>query len=164
MVEPRHAHLIPAKHVLRYLRDIVYYGLRYVMDCEFRLLGYSDSDWVGSVTYWKSTSGCCFSLGSNMISWFSRKQTSVALSMIEVEYSVASSACSEAMWLQKLLTGLFDLELDVTCIFYDNQSYKSYQRTLYFMTSISTSRLGIIMPEIWWKGEQWSSSMFPPIN
>ena len=43
----------------------------------------------------------------------------MALNMVEVEYIVACSACSEAVWLQKLLVGLFDLELDATCIFCD---------------------------------------------
>jgi hypothetical protein len=34
----------------------------------------------------------------------------------------AWSACGEAVWLQKLIAKLFDLELEETCIFYDNQS------------------------------------------
>jgi hypothetical protein len=34
----------------------------------------------------------------------------------------AWSACGEAVWLQKLMAELFDLELEETCIFYDNQS------------------------------------------
>jgi hypothetical protein len=57
-----------------------------------------------------------------MISWFSRKQTCVALSTVEAEYIAACSTCSEAVWLRKLLAGLFDLELEETCIFCDNQS------------------------------------------
>ena len=67
MVEPRHVHLIVATHVLRYLKGTIDYGLRYVAYYEFRLVGYIDLDWVGSVTDWKRTSGCCFSLGSAMI-------------------------------------------------------------------------------------------------
>ena len=35
MVEPRHVHLIATKHVLRYLKGTLDYGLRYVADCEF---------------------------------------------------------------------------------------------------------------------------------
>ena len=35
MVEPRHVHLIAAKHVLRYLKGTIDYGLRYVANCEF---------------------------------------------------------------------------------------------------------------------------------
>jgi hypothetical protein len=88
MVEPRHVHLIASKHVMRYLKGTIEYGMKYDADCEFRLHGYSDLDWVGSVTDHKSTSRCCFSLGLRMISWFSRKQTSVALSTTEAAYMV----------------------------------------------------------------------------
>ena len=56
----------------------------------------------------KSTSGYGFSLGSTMISWSCRKHTSVALSTVEVEYIAASDASREAVWLWKLLAGLFD--------------------------------------------------------
>jgi hypothetical protein len=56
------------------------------------------------------------------MSWFSRKQTSLALSTAEAKYIAACSASSEAMWLRKFLTGLFDLELKSICIWCDNQS------------------------------------------
>ena len=55
-----------------------------------------------------------------MISWFSRLQTSIALSTAEAEYIVACSACSEVVWLRKMLTGLFDPEIDVIDILCDN--------------------------------------------
>jgi hypothetical protein len=74
MVEPRRVHLMAEKHVLRYLKGTIDYGLRYVLDREIRLQGYADSDWVGSVADRKSTSGCCFSLGSTMISWLNRNR------------------------------------------------------------------------------------------
>ena len=57
-----------------------------------------------------------------MISWFNKKQISVALSTAKAEYIATCSASSEAMWLQKLLAGLFDLKLEATCIWCDNQS------------------------------------------
>jgi hypothetical protein len=104
MVEPRRVHLIATKHVMRYLKGTIDYGLRYASDREISLQGFTDSDWAGSVADWKSTYGCCFSMGSTMISWFSRKQTSVALSTTEAEYIAVCSASSEAVWLRKLLT------------------------------------------------------------
>ena len=104
MVDPRQVHLIAAKHVLRYLKGTIDYGLRYVADCEFRLVGYTDSDWVGSVTDQKRTSRCFFSLGSAVIAWCSWKQTSVALSTTEAEYIAACSTSSEVVWLQKMLS------------------------------------------------------------
>ena len=79
----RHVHLIAAKHVLRYLKGIVDYGLKYDANQNINLYGYVDLEWVGSTTDRKSTSGCCFNLGSSMISWFSRKQLCVALSTTE---------------------------------------------------------------------------------
>ena len=45
--------------------------------------GYVDSNWVGSATDRKITSGCYLSLRSGMISWFSKKKMGVALSTAE---------------------------------------------------------------------------------
>ena len=102
--------------MLRYLKGTIDYGLRYVVECEFRLVGYIDSDWAGSVTDRKSTSGCCFNLGSTVIAWCSKKQTSVALSSTEAEYIASCSTNSKVVWLRKMLSGLFDLQMDATCI------------------------------------------------
>jgi hypothetical protein len=57
-----------------------------------------------------------------MISWLSRKQTSMALNTAEAEYIAVSVASREVVWLQKLLAGIFDLELEATLIHCDNQS------------------------------------------
>ena len=86
------------------------------------LHGYTDVDWAGSVVDRKSTSGCCFNLGSASISWMSRKQKSVALSTAEAKYIAASMAYCEAIWLRKLFSELFGHVLDTTVILCDNQS------------------------------------------
>ena len=57
MVEPRHVHLIAAKHVLRYLEGTIDYFLIYVMDPSINLQGCVDLDWVGSVTDRNNTLG-----------------------------------------------------------------------------------------------------------
>jgi hypothetical protein len=59
---------------------------------------------------------------SAMISWQSRKQSSISLSTTEAEYIAACFASCEAIWLRKLLTGLFDLKMEATTILCDNQS------------------------------------------
>jgi hypothetical protein len=122
LVEPRHVHLVSAKHVMRYLKRTLDCGLIYDGDHDFRLSGDTDSNWAGSVSDRKSTSGCRFILGSAMISWQSRKQSSISLSAMEAKYIVACSANCEAIWLHKLFTGLFDLEMEATTILCDNQS------------------------------------------
>ena len=73
MTDPRNVHFITAKHILRYLKGTVDYGLKYKVDQKINLEGYVHSDWAGSAINRKTTSGCCFSMGSGVISWFSRK-------------------------------------------------------------------------------------------
>jgi hypothetical protein len=73
MEQPRQVHLVASKHVIRYLKGTLDFGLRYVTDHEFRLYGYLDSDWTDSIPDWKSTLTYCFSLGSSMVSWSNRK-------------------------------------------------------------------------------------------
>ena len=99
LTDLRRVHLVAAKHILRYLKGTIEYGLRYVTDQKINLHGYVDSSWGGSATDRKSTSGCCLSLGSGVISWFNKKQSSVALSTTEVEYVAACSTSCEAVWL-----------------------------------------------------------------
>ena len=68
LTDPRHVHLIAAKHFLRYLTGTVDYGLKYEPNQKIILEGYVDSDWVGSAIDRKSNLGCCFSMGSSVIS------------------------------------------------------------------------------------------------
>ena len=118
----RHVHLIAANHILRYLKGIVDYGIKYEVNRNINLEGYVDSDWVGSAIDRKSALGCCFSMVSGVISWFSRKQSYIALSIDEAEYVTTCSASCEVVWLRKLLSDLFNLQLDATCIYCNNQS------------------------------------------
>jgi hypothetical protein len=60
---PDSVHLVVAKHVMRYLKGTLDFGLCYNGDQDFRMIGYTDSDWVGSVSDRKSTLCYCFSLG-----------------------------------------------------------------------------------------------------
>ena len=83
LIDPRHVHLIAVNHILRYLRGIVDYGLKYEVNQKINLEGYVDSDWIGSAIDRKSTSGCCFIMGLGVISWFRMKQSYGALSIAE---------------------------------------------------------------------------------
>jgi hypothetical protein len=58
-----------------------------------------------------------------MTSWQRRKQSNIALSTTEVEYIASCSSSCEAIRLRKLLTGLFDMEMEATMILCDNQSF-----------------------------------------
>ena len=56
IVEPRHVHLVVAKHVMRYLKGTLNHGLRYESNGEIKLHGFTDSNWEGSYKDIKSTS------------------------------------------------------------------------------------------------------------
>jgi hypothetical protein len=88
-----------AKHVMRYLKGTIDYGLSYGGDLNFTLSGYTNADWAGSVYDRKITSRWCFNFGSAMILWKSRKQSSIALSIAEAEYIAACSTSCEAIWI-----------------------------------------------------------------
>ena len=122
LTDPRHVHLIVVKHILRYLKGTVDYGLKYEANQNINVEGYLDSYWASSSIDRKSTSGCYFSMGLGVISLFSRKQSYVALSTAKAEYVAACSASCEAVWLWNLLSDIFDPQLDATCIHCDNQS------------------------------------------
>ncbi|XP_073304624.1 uncharacterized protein [Primulina huaijiensis] len=56
---------------------------------EMSMVGFYDADWAGDLDDRKSTSGCCFYLDNNLISWHSRKQNCISLSTAESEYVAA---------------------------------------------------------------------------
>jgi hypothetical protein len=75
----------------------------YPKGCTFDLIGYSDSDYAGCKVDRKSTSGTCQFLGRSLVSWSSKKQTSVALSTAEVEYVAAGQCCAQLLWMRQTL-------------------------------------------------------------
>ena len=115
-------HLTAAKRVLRYIRGTIEYGVKFGRCQNFKLCGFSDSDWAGSVDDMKNTSGFCFNFGSGAFSWCSKKQEVVAQSTAEAEFIAATAAVNQALWLKKLMHDLNMEQKDNTEIFVDNQA------------------------------------------
>jgi len=76
-------HLRAAKRILRYVKGTVSYGVKFEKCQSFKLYGFSDSDWAGSLDDMRSTSGYCFNLGSGVFSWCSKKQEIVAQNLLQ---------------------------------------------------------------------------------
>jgi hypothetical protein len=87
-----------------------------------KLHGFTDAYWAGSPTDKKSTLGGIFSITYTVVSWYSMKQRFVALSSVEAKYMATSQAACEAIWMRKILVGLFGYHLDLTVIYCDNHS------------------------------------------
>ena len=103
MSGPFESNMKAAKRILRYVQETIDFGIHYIKHGSVKLVGYSDLDWGRNIDDRKSTSGKCFSLGSGMITWSSKKQSMVALSSIEAEYIAITSASAQALWLRKIL-------------------------------------------------------------
>ena len=119
--DPRECHLVAVKRILRYLVATPCFGLWYPKGSTFDLVGYSDSDYAGCKVDRKSTSGTCQFLGRSLVSWNSKKQTSVALSTAEAEYVAAGQCCAQLLWMRQTLRD-FGYNLSKVPLLCDNES------------------------------------------
>eukprot|EP00253_Pinus_taeda_P022908 PITA_22908 len=107
---PKESHLQEVKRIFKYLQGTQNFGLWYRRDTDLTLHAYTDVDWVGSIDDRKITSGGEFYMGSRLVSWFSKKQNSIALSTTEAKYVAASSCCTQLLWMMKTLQ-----DIQITC-------------------------------------------------
>ncbi len=122
MHSPTTHHFEAAKRILRYIAGTRDYGIWYTKSDNFVLQGFTDSDWAGAQDDRKSTTGNCFDLGSGLIAWMSKKQSTVALSSTEAEYVAASMAACQGIWLRRLLVDLGHEQKEATKLLCDNVS------------------------------------------
>ena len=97
---PRTSHRQAVKHIFRYLKFTLELGLLFSLGSSLSLRGFLDADFAGCWIDRKSTSGTYQFLGSSLVSWPSRKQSSVAQSTTKAEYVAAASCCSQLLWMK----------------------------------------------------------------
>jgi len=126
LANPSEEHLTAAKRILRYVRGTKDYTLTLGPSTEgsFDLHRYADADWGNDVDTRKSTTGYVFYVGSGAISWCSKRQSTIALSSTEAEYTALCASVQEAIWLRSLLEEVKYpcYTLTPTTIYEDNQS------------------------------------------
>ncbi|KAK2971052.1 hypothetical protein RJ640_017204 [Escallonia rubra] len=118
---PKESHLSAVKRIFKYLSGTLNLGLWYPRNSSIDLVGFSDSDYAGCLVDRKSTSGTCQFLGDALVSWHSKKQTSVALSTAEAEYVAAGSCCAQVLWMRQTLQD-FGVSLALIPIMCDSSS------------------------------------------
>jgi hypothetical protein len=125
MSNPSEADMIKVRRIFKYLTNARHYGLVYMNQHHggvVKLHAYSDADWAGDITDRKSTTGYCTFMNNNLISWSTKKQSTVALSSCEAEYMAISDVVKEIMWMRILLEEI-DIQVETpTIIYVDNQS------------------------------------------
>ncbi|GKB62246.1 retrovirus-related pol polyprotein from transposon TNT 1-94 [Tanacetum coccineum] len=117
---PKTSHLEAVKRIFRYIKGTTHLGLWYPKGTGIETVVYADSDHAGDYVDRKSTSGICTFVGCCLTSWFSKKQTALAISTTEAEYVSAEKACQQALWMKQALID-YDVRLDDATIMCDNK-------------------------------------------
>lgn len=115
--EPKWAHWIATKRIMRYLKGTIDHKLTYGPS-RTDIIGYSDADYGGDIDDRKSTSGYVFVKNGTALCWQSKKQKVVAQSTTEAEFISLSFATKEAIWLHALcneITGKPNLPYQIYC-------------------------------------------------
>jgi Reverse transcriptase (RNA-dependent DNA polymerase) len=128
---PLHKHWLAGKWVLRYLKGTRDIGLQFggrgskvPLDHsqDMVITGYSDADYANDVKDRKSISGWIVKLNGDVISWSSKKQSTVALSTCEAELYAEAACAQEVLWFQHLLSEMNVKVQKPSTIWVDNQS------------------------------------------
>ncbi|GJR28643.1 retrovirus-related pol polyprotein from transposon TNT 1-94 [Tanacetum coccineum] len=114
------SHLEAVKRIFRYIKGTTHLGLWYPNGTGIETVVYADSDHAGDYVNRKSTSGICTFVGCCLTSWFSKKQTALAISTTDAEYVSARMACQQALWMKQALID-YDIRLDNVLIICDNK-------------------------------------------
>lgn len=105
MHQPSQTHFTALKRILRYIKGSLNHGLHYTRG-PLRLSAFADADWAGDTHDRRSTTGYCIFLGSNPITWCSKKQPTVARSTTEAEYRALAHTTAELYWIRSLFLEL----------------------------------------------------------
>ncbi|XP_071719282.1 uncharacterized mitochondrial protein AtMg00810-like [Rutidosis leptorrhynchoides] len=106
MHAPRKSYLKVALRFLRYLKGSPGKGVLFKQTVDFNVSAYVDSDWAKCNFSKKSVTGYCVYLGDCLVSWKSKKQSTVSRSSAESEYRILASLTCEVVWILKILTDL----------------------------------------------------------
>lgn len=99
MQNPLDEHWKAAKRILRYLKGIINHDLSLKACNNLNITRYADADRVTDPDDRKYVTGYCIFIGENLISWSSKKQSTISRSSTEAEYRSVANVVAEVMWL-----------------------------------------------------------------
>ena len=116
-------HMNASKRVLRYIKAISSFGLRYEKGKKcYTIHEYSESDFARDIDDKNSTTGQIFFLGNSAITWNIVKKNVVALSSCKAEYIVASAATFQGMWIIRFVEEILKIQVKPFKLQVDNKS------------------------------------------
>ncbi|GJW43049.1 hypothetical protein Tco_0071848 [Tanacetum coccineum] len=99
--DPKTSHLDAVKRIFRYIKGTTHLGLWYPKGTGIETVAYADSHHARDYVDRKSTSSICTFVGCCLTSWFSKKQTALAISTTKAKYISARKACQQALWVKQ---------------------------------------------------------------
>nr|GEU46721.1 ribonuclease H-like domain-containing protein [Tanacetum cinerariifolium] len=122
MHSPLNSHLDVALRVLRYLKGSPGSGIQINRNGNLKLRAYAHSDWARCLATRKSVSGYYVFLGDSLVTWKSKKQSTLSRSSAEAEYGSMAFATCEVLWLSNLLGDMGVKNLLPVVMYCDNSS------------------------------------------
>ncbi|KAL0327700.1 UNVERIFIED_CONTAM: Retrovirus-related Pol polyprotein from transposon RE2 [Sesamum angustifolium] len=135
---PRSSHWDAALHVLRYLKGTSSLGLFFSAQNSLQPTVYTDASWASCPESRRSITGFCIFLGSSLVSWKTKRQSTVSRSSAEAEYRSMGAVVCELLWLSYLLHALhipFSTPVPFWC---DNQAAIHITPTPFSMNARNT--------------------------
>ncbi|XP_022041719.2 uncharacterized mitochondrial protein AtMg00810-like [Helianthus annuus] len=120
MHAPRLEHWNALKRIIRYIQGKADYGLHLGSVTNMSLVAYTDADWAGCPDTRRSTSGYCVYMGNNLLSWSSKRQSTISRSSAEAEYLGVANVVADICWLRNLLLELHHPLTRATLVYCDN--------------------------------------------
>ncbi|GJW05918.1 hypothetical protein Tco_1568341 [Tanacetum coccineum] len=117
---PKPSHLEVLKRIFIYIKGTTHLGLWYPKGTGVETIVYTDSDHAGDYVDRKRTSGMCTFMGCFLTSWFSKKQTALAIFTTKAKNVSVGKACQQALWLKQALVD-YTIVLDDIPILCDNK-------------------------------------------
>ena len=118
--QPTNEHWEAVKRILRYVKGTLSTGLRIRKSPSTGVSIFTDADWAGCIDDRRSTSGFAVFVGSNLVSWSSKKQPTVSRSSTEAEYKALANGAAEAIWVEILLKELGVFKQRTAILWCDN--------------------------------------------
>ncbi|XP_016544555.2 uncharacterized mitochondrial protein AtMg00810-like [Capsicum annuum] len=101
--DPKKSHMEAALRVVKYVKNQPGQGVLLSSNTDDRISAYCDADWASCPQTRWSVTGYFVKVGESLVSWKSKKQTTVSKSSAEPEFRSLAAVTTELVWILGLM-------------------------------------------------------------